>query len=170
MTELLALLELQVAAKDAHISTLQDRLEEARAVHEADDRTITALALELAALQVLLQERDATIASRDDAIHLANNQTQEAWIERDAARAWVRRMHAEHQTLTCVYCGQAYPPGTPASGSAVLTAHIAVCEKHPLRAMTVRMEQAQQQLEALRTALRDGVADGIAAPASQVNE
>jgi len=59
MTELLALLELQVAAKDAQISTLQDRLEDARAVHEADDRTITALALELAVLKVLLQELDA---------------------------------------------------------------------------------------------------------------
>ena len=38
-------------------------------------------------------------------------------------------------TLTCVYCGQEYPAGTPASGSevSVLTDHIKVCEKHPMR-------------------------------------
>lgn len=37
-------------------------------------------------------------------------------------------------TLTCVYCGHAYPPGTPTHGSQVLTEHIKVCPKHPLRA------------------------------------
>lgn len=37
-------------------------------------------------------------------------------------------------TLTCIYCGKAYPPGTPSHGSQVLTDHIKVCEKHPLRA------------------------------------
>jgi hypothetical protein len=36
------------------------------------------------------------------------------------------------QTLTCVYCGHEYPPGTPSHGSPVLTAHIKTCEKHPL--------------------------------------
>lgn len=37
--------------------------------------------------------------------------------------------------LTCVYCGQEYPAGTPASGSDVdaLTGHIKTCEKHPMR-------------------------------------
>lgn len=37
--------------------------------------------------------------------------------------------------LTCVYCGQAYPEGTPAHGPAnkVLTDHIKVCPKHPLK-------------------------------------
>jgi hypothetical protein len=35
--------------------------------------------------------------------------------------------------LTCVYCGMAYPEGTPPSGAQVLTNHIKVCEKHPLR-------------------------------------
>jgi len=37
--------------------------------------------------------------------------------------------------LTCVYCGQEYPAGTPASGADVkaLTDHIKVCEKHPMR-------------------------------------
>lgn len=36
------------------------------------------------------------------------------------------------QTLTCVACGESYPPGTPASQSAALSTHIKTCEKHPL--------------------------------------
>ncbi len=36
-------------------------------------------------------------------------------------------------TLTCVYCGQAYPEGTPPHGAQILTDHIKICEKHPMR-------------------------------------
>jgi len=35
--------------------------------------------------------------------------------------------------LTCLYCSYEYPMGTPASESAVLTEHIMVCEKHPMK-------------------------------------
>jgi len=38
----------------------------------------------------------------------------------------------QRKTLTCVYCGKAYPEGTPTHGSKVLTDHIKVCEKHPV--------------------------------------
>jgi hypothetical protein len=34
--------------------------------------------------------------------------------------------------LTCVYCGMAYPEGTPPHGSKILTDHIKICEKHPM--------------------------------------
>ena len=34
--------------------------------------------------------------------------------------------------LTCVYCGKAYPEGTPPYGSEVLTDHIKTCKKHPM--------------------------------------
>lgn len=37
--------------------------------------------------------------------------------------------------LTCVYCGMAYPEGTPPHGAKVLTDHIRACEKHPMRAL-----------------------------------
>ncbi len=55
--------------------------------------------------------------------------------ERDEAREWVQRLTSTERVLTCVYCGHAYPPGTPAHGSPVLTAHIAECEKHPMHAL-----------------------------------
>jgi uncharacterized protein len=52
----------------------------------------------------------------------------------------------ETRTLTCVYCGMAYPEGTPPHGSKVLTDHIRVCEKHPLR-------KAETAIAKLRAAL-----------------
>lgn len=48
--------------------------------------------------------------------------------------------------LTCVYCGHEYPQGTPAAGSEVLTEHIKVCERHPMR-------KAEADIAVLRSAL-----------------
>lgn len=67
--------------------------------------------------------------------------------ERDEARDWVRRITAESRVLTCVYCGHAYPPGSPEHGAEVLTEHIKACEKHPMRGL---------QLKADRLALLEG--------------
>lgn len=36
-------------------------------------------------------------------------------------------------TLTCVYCGMAYPEGTDPHGAKILTDHIKICGKHPMR-------------------------------------
>ncbi len=46
--------------------------------------------------------------------------------------------------LTCVYCGHQYPQDTPAWGHAVLTAHIAQCKEHPMRAV---IEERDRLLE-----------------------
>ena len=35
--------------------------------------------------------------------------------------------------LTCVYCGMKYPNNTPTWGADVLTEHIKICEKHPMK-------------------------------------
>jgi hypothetical protein len=37
------------------------------------------------------------------------------------------------RVLTCVYCGHEYPQETPSWGNEVLTEHIRVCPKHPMR-------------------------------------
>jgi len=50
------------------------------------------------------------------------------------------------KTLTCVYCGMAYPEGTPPHGAQILTDHIKVCEKHPMR-------KAEATISKLRAAL-----------------
>ena len=51
-----------------------------------------------------------------------------------------------NNTLTCVYCGAAYPEGTPPHGAQILTDHIKICEKHPMR-------KAEADIAKLRKAL-----------------
>ncbi len=78
--------------------------------------------------------------------------------EREEAREWVRKLTSTERVLTCVYCGHAYPPGTPEHGAEVLTAHVAVCEKHPMQAM-------RDKLDGFRVLLRQAshMADGVGA-------
>ena len=61
--------------------------------------------------------------------------------------------------LTCVYCGKAYPEGTPPHGSKVLTDHIKVCEKHPMRKLRKALADmvgasTKEELEQMELALR----------------
>lgn len=55
-------------------------------------------------------------------------------------------------TVTCVYCGHSYPDQTPTHGSEILTDHIRVCPKHPLR-------KAEADITLLRSALITLVGD-----------
>ena len=70
------------------------------------------------------------------------------------------------KTLTCVYCGMAYPEGTPPHGAQILTEHIKVCEKHPMRkaeATILKLRKVlsdligastKEELEAMEIAIR----------------
>lgn len=51
------------------------------------------------------------------------------WIAQFITNRWAR----ETQVLRCAYCPQTYPPGTPATQHDLLTEHIKVCPKHPMR-------------------------------------
>jgi hypothetical protein len=53
----------------------------------------------------------------------------------------------ENRVVTCVYCGHQYPSGTPTSQNDQLTAHIKVCEKHPMR-------EAEKKIAVLKNALQ----------------
>lgn len=50
------------------------------------------------------------------------------------------------RVLTCVYCGMEYPQNSPSWGDKILTDHIKVCEKHPMR-------KAEATIAKLRKAL-----------------
>ena len=64
--------------------------------------------------------------------------------ERDEARGWVRRLTATERVLTCAFCGESYPPGTPGSNHEALTAHVMVCVKHPMRAVEAENARMRQ--------------------------
>jgi len=53
---------------------------------------------------------------------------------------------SENNVVTCVYCGHQYPDGTPTAKHVLLTEHIKICEKHPMR-------EAEHKIERLRNAL-----------------
>jgi len=53
---------------------------------------------------------------------------------------------SENNVVTCVYCGHQYPDGTPTAKHELLTEHIKICEKHPMR-------DAEKKIERLRNAL-----------------
>lgn len=51
--------------------------------------------------------------------------------------------------LTCVYCGHEYPEGTPSHGAQILTEHIRVCEKHPMRKVEADKAKLRKALAGL---------------------
>ena len=67
--------------------------------------------------------------------------------------------------LTCVYCGHAYPEGTPPHGSKVLTDHIAICPKHPMaklrRALVAMMGvDGKDDLDKMEAFIESNTPDG----------
>ena len=58
-------------------------------------------------------------------------------------------MSEENRVLTCVYCGMEYPQDTPAWGSDVLTEHIKVCDKHPMRKAEATIAKLKSALAGL---------------------
>ena len=55
----------------------------------------------------------------------------------------------DETVVTCVYCGHEYPEGTPTAKADLLTAHIKVCEKHPMREAEARIERLRKALAGL---------------------
>lgn len=56
------------------------------------------------------------------------------------------------RVLTCVYCGHEYPQDTPAWGNQVLTDHIKICEKHPMRKAEKTISELEVKLARYRLA------------------
>jgi hypothetical protein len=51
-----------------------------------------------------------------------------------------------NRILTCIYCGHEYPQDTPAWGDQILTDHIKVCEKHPMRKLEADKNKLREAL------------------------
>lgn len=60
----------------------------------------------------------------------------------------LRRLQATPQTVTCAFCGQAYPPGTPTSGTEAMAAHVRLCQSHPMRKVEAQVARLRRALEA----------------------
>lgn len=77
--------------------------------------------------------------------------------ERDQARKYGEEMYkrelASCKETFCAYCGSKYPSGTPLHGGKALTAHIKICDKHPMRELEDRMLALTTTCTRLREAL-----------------
>ncbi len=70
--------------------------------------------------------------------------------ERDEARRYGAALYAERlqiqadsRLLTCVWCGRAYPPGTPTSNHESLRLHAVECPQNPV---TVELQRLRTQI------------------------
>lgn len=99
-----------------------------------------------AAGEALLAEAHAPRDERSALLKKLWDERDKAIEERNEARALVEQLMSK-RVLTCVYCGHEYPQDTPAHGHEILTAHIAVCEKHPVRGFIELLAEATQRLE-----------------------
>lgn len=74
-------------------------------------------------------------------------QVAEIAAQRDEARKFGENAAAQYnnlkaeRTLTCAFCGETYPSGTPATNHEVLTAHVNVCPQHPIAALKAELAQ-----------------------------
>lgn len=53
---------------------------------------------------------------------------------------------SESRVVTCAFCGEAYPDGTPTSGAEMLAQHIRECRKHPMRALEKKAARLRDAL------------------------
>ena len=115
---------IDISSGDLHITLDLDNEEAVRA-HG------TILCDELSRLRASLA---AVTKERDEARTLAE----------EACRRY-NELIASGPTLTCAFCGSEYPRGTPPSQHEALTAHVLVCEKHPLRSRLAIAVQAERE-------------------------
>ena len=62
-------------------------------------------------------------------------------------------MQQNSRVVTCVFCGNAYPPGTRRANHKALKAHVATCPKHPAATFRAERDEARRQRDAYREAL-----------------
>ena len=102
------------------------------------------------------QECDDHSALRAEVEELRRTIDEEAGY-REALEADLRAELAqakESNVLTCAFCGEAYPDGTPATKHERLTAHVLICPVHPYAAERAARERAEarvRELEGLLT-------------------
>jgi hypothetical protein len=81
-----------------------------------------------------------TLEQAADALEAAERRVGELTKERDEARSYGERLYQEcsgnARQTACVWCGEVFMDGTPASQNERLYEHAKTCEKHPVKALT----------------------------------
>jgi len=94
-----------------------------------------------------------TLTYRDFSNGAVLDEIAEALAERERLLKERKAIQSQSCVLTCVYCGQAYPPGTPASNHDALTEHIKQCPRHPLAAALRENRELRRECDLLAAKL-----------------
>jgi hypothetical protein len=79
------------------------------------------------------------------------HQRDQARAERDEARKLAELACEQHNALlaahvlTCAFCGEAYPDGTPETKHELLTTHVKMCAAHPMREVEAERDAERQR-------------------------
>lgn len=77
-----------------------------------------------------LEQKFATMADR--CVRESNAKVEAREFAEKAAQQY-NELLAASQVVTCAYCGEQYPRGTPRHGDGALDAHIKICAQHPVQ-------------------------------------
>lgn len=131
-----------------------DALRAALATQQQEKETAQANALDL--LDRLTKQNaafDRQVAANEAAESALTQRTEERDEARrfgeDAARQYNELLEA-YNRVTCAFCGEEFPRGTPRHGDGLLAEHMRTCVQHPLA-------DAQQRIARLEQALRDWI-------------
>ena len=89
---------------------------------------------------VIVERCDACDKYPDDLAAAQAWGTDARWQEGNGTSQAIAKPRTEKNVLTCVYCGQEYPKGTPTAKHKALYDHIRNCPKHPLCHLTTIIE------------------------------
>jgi hypothetical protein len=96
---------------------------------------------------VLETELDETLADLLGEVERQQKGKDEARAFGEDAAAKHNALLDEQRVLRCAFCDEKYPDGTPATQHELLTAHVKICPKHPMRVVEAERDALLAQLE-----------------------
>lgn len=132
---------------DAHAKYLGDEIEKLK--RDRDEWRTSSLneqSLRHKAELALAVQRDASAAFLADVTRL-ERELAEARTFGEKAAAQYNELLAKSQVVTCAFCGQEYPRGTPRHGDGELAEHIKTCPRHPMRALEAELADLKLNIE-----------------------
>jgi len=89
-----------------------------------------------------------------DALTASRREREEARRFGEMAAAKYNELLERGKELRCAFCDELYPPGTPPTQHEALTAHVRICQKHPMRDVERDARRCRAECDNMETAWR----------------
>jgi DNA repair exonuclease SbcCD ATPase subunit len=144
-----AIHQLRMNAEKRIAELVADR-DEWRHKHESLRSDIATVEARIAENEKCLSELSGFAERDKQRIAELEQERDEARVFGEKAAKLYNELLADQPVLTCAFCGQAYPPDTPATQHQALADHIAVCAKHPMRELEARLARLREAAKAVQ--------------------